>query len=225
MGALPKGYYRTDLVADPHRDIWIKSCERLDHGTSTRIMKSSPASRIPGEFSNFMKCGENKTRLINLICKVISTDYKKALEMLKWKEIYFSKEDGCFLFNDNGFHSGTYLKSNQEEGDSKIILHYLDALKEPEATVVLCSPSGGIYIYIMVLAVSLISSSQDWVFIDYGNGKNHKAIKLSNVNMETDFKQALVGFHPFTGNDCVSSFFTKGKTASWKRMVKDEKYI
>ena len=94
-----------------------------------------------------MKCGENKTRLINLICKVISTDYKKALEMLKWKEIYFSKEDGCFLFNDNGFHSGTYLKSNQEEGDSKLILHYLDALKEPEATVVLCSPSGGIYIY------------------------------------------------------------------------------
>ena len=77
----------------------------------------------------------------------------------------------------------------------------------------------------MVLAVSLISSSQDWVFIDYGNGKNHKAIKLSNVNMETDFKQALVGFHPITGNDCVSSFFTKGKTASWKRMVKDEKYI
>ena len=81
------------------------------------------------------------------------------------------------------------------------------------------------YIYILVLAVSLISSSQDWVFIDYGNGKNHKAIKLSNVNMENDFKQALVGFHPFTGNDYVSSFFTKGKTASWKRMVKDEKYI
>ena len=143
--------------------------------------------------------------------------------MLKCKEIYFSKEDGCFLFNDNGFHSGTYLKSKQEEGDSKIILHYLDALKEPEATVAYIYIY--IYIYIMVRAVSLISSIQEWVFIDYGNGKNHKAIKLSNVDMETDFKQALVGFHAFTGNDYVSSFFTKGKTASWNKMVKDEKYI
>ena len=29
----------------------------------------------------------------------------------------------------------------------------------------------------------------------------------------------------FTGNDYISSFFTKRKTASWKKMVKDEKYI
>ena len=63
------------------------------------------------------------------------------------------------------------------------------------------------------------------IFIDYGNGKNLKAIKLSNVNMATDLKLALVGFHAFTGNDYISSFFTKGKTASWKKMAKDEKYI
>ena len=61
-----------------------------------------------------MKCGENKTHLIDLICEVISMDYKKAFKMLKWKEIYFSKEDGCFLFNENGFHSATHLKWNQE---------------------------------------------------------------------------------------------------------------
>ena len=96
LAALPKGYYRRDLVADTYRDISIKRCERLDRGTSTRIMISSPASRIPSEFSKFMKCDENKTRLIDLICKVISMDYKKALKMLKCTQIYFSKEDGCF---------------------------------------------------------------------------------------------------------------------------------
>ena len=63
----------------------------------------------------------------------------------------------------------------------------------------------------MGLAVLLIYSSQDCVFIDYGNGKNRKAIMLSNVNMATDLKQALVCFHAFTGKDYVSSFFTKGK--------------
>ena len=77
----------------------------------------------------------------------------------------------------------------------------------------------------MVLAVLLNSSSQDQVFIDYVNEKNRKVINLSNVNMATYPKQALVGFHTFTGNDYVSSFFAKGKTATWKKMVKDEKYI
>ena len=186
-------------------------------------MICSPASRVPSEFSKFMKCSENKTRLIDLICKVNSTDYKKALKTLKCKEIYFSKENGYLLFNESVFHSPTHLKPNQEEADSKVILHCLDALKEPEAAVVLRSPSGDTNI--MVFAVLLISSSQDWVFIDYGNGKNCNAIKLSNVNMATDRKQALVGFHAFTGNDYVSLFFTKGKTASWKKMIKDEKYI
>ena len=33
--ALPKGYYRVDLVADLYRDILIKSCERPDRDTST----------------------------------------------------------------------------------------------------------------------------------------------------------------------------------------------
>ena len=88
---------------------------------------------------------------------------------------------------------------------------------------VLRSPSGDTDI--MVFAVSLIFSSKDRVFIDYGNGKNRKAVKLSNVNMATDLKQALVGFHAFTGNDYVSSFFTEGKTEGWKNMVKNEKYI
>ena len=81
-----------------------------------------------------------KTFLIDIIYKVISTDYKKALKMLKSKVIYFSEEDGCFLFNENGFHSATHLKSIQEEGNSKVILHCMHALKEPEATVVLRSP-------------------------------------------------------------------------------------
>ena len=77
----------------------------------------------------------------------------------------------------------------------------------------------------MVIAVFLSSSSQDQVFIDYVNEKNRKVINLSNVNIATYPKQALVGFHAFTGNDYVSSFFAKGKTATWKKMVKDEKYI
>ena len=128
------------------------------------IVISSPASKIPSEFSKFMKCGKNKTRLIDLICEVIPTDYKKALKMLKCKGIYYSTEDVA-LYLTKMISTLLLFKSNQEEADKKVILYCLDALKEPELTVVLRSPSG--QTDIMVLAVSLISSSQDWVFIDY----------------------------------------------------------
>ena len=37
--------------------------------------------------------------------------------------------------------------------------------------------------------------------------------------MTDDLKQKLLRFHAFTGNNYVSSFFTEGKTASWKKMV------
>ena len=162
-----------------------------------------------------------RTKLINLIYEVIFTSYKKALRMFKCKEIYFSKEDDCFLFNKNVFHSTTHLKSNQEEADSKVILHCLDALKGPEATVVLRSPSGDTDI--MVLTVLLISLSQDRVFIDYGNRKICKAIKLSNVNMATDLKQALVGFHAFTRRRLRFSVFYKRKNSKLEENGKGRK--
>ena len=68
----------------------------------------------------------------------------------------------------------------------------------------------------MLFAVTLIRENLDRLFLDYGNSKNRKAIRLSNVVMPEKEKDALLVFHAFTGNDYVSAFFMKGKTTSWK---------
>ena len=60
---------------------------------------------------------------------------------MKCNEIYFSKEDNSLLFNDSSIYNAVSLKSNQEEADSKVILHYLDVLNDFEATIVIGSPS------------------------------------------------------------------------------------
>ena len=62
------------------------------------------------------------------------------------------------------------------------------------------------------------------IFLNYGNGRNRKVINLCNANMTDDLKQTLLGFHAFTGNDYVSSFFTKEKAASWN-MFQNEGFI
>ena len=38
-------------------------------------------------------------------------------------------------------------------------------------------------------------------------------------------KNALIGFHSFSGNDFISPFFVKGNQLCWKTMKKDSRYI
>ena len=217
LGSLPKGYNRVDLVADTYREVSIKNGERQKRGTTARLMINSSSSKIPRNFVTFMKNGENKTRLIELICQVIEENGDKALNLLKSKEIYFSKESCCLLINENGSQDVEHLKSNQEEADTKVILHCLDALKTPESTVVLRSHSGDTDI--MVLAVTLIREDCERLFLDYGSGKHRKALCLDEVTMSDKEKDALLGFHAFTGNDYISAFFMKGKAVCWKTML------
>ena len=125
--------------------------------------------------------------------------------------------------DSNGVSDIDDLKSNQEEADTKVILHCLDALKEPETTVVLRSHSGDTDI--MVLPVALIRSDCERLYIDYGNGKNRKVINLADIIMNENEKDALLRFHAFSGNDYISGFSRKGKSSGWKCFVKTEKFV
>lgn len=62
------------------------------------------------------------------------------------------------------------LKSNQEEPDTKVILHSLDIIRSGQS-VVLRSQSGDTDK--MMLALALIEDFGK-VYLDYGNGKNRK---------------------------------------------------
>ena len=43
--------------------------------------------------------------------------------------------------------------------------------------------------------------------------------------MEDGLKKCLIGFHAFTGNDYVSSFFRKGKSECWKVVQKNNRFV
>ena len=115
------------------------------------------------------------------------------------------------------------LRSNQEETDTKVILHCLNALHEDTSmSVMLRSHSGDTDI--TVLAVSLLYEHKDRVYLDYGTGKNRKGLWLNHIRMSDSQRTAIIAFHAFTGNDYVSSFFRKGKKACWKIMVGNAKF-
>ena len=60
LAALPKGFYRIDLVANMYRDISIKTCERLDCGTSTWVMISSPLQENQASFQSLWNAVRTK---------------------------------------------------------------------------------------------------------------------------------------------------------------------
>ena len=54
--------------------------------------------------------------------------------------------------------------------------------------------------------------------MDLGVGKHRKELWLDKIGISNDLRKSIIGFHSFTGNDDVSSFFRKGKATCFKVM-------
>ena len=107
------------------------------------------------------------------------------------------------------------LSSNQEQADTKVILHSGYTISTTEGSIILRFSSGDTDI--MIIAISLIDASKR-VLVNYGNRKNRKGegIWLNSIDLDDNVRAALIGFHAFTGNDYVSSFFKRGKQGCFK---------
>ena len=223
LSFIPKGYLRVDFVADSYFPNSIKDAERTKRGVSSKIIIKSARSKIPRDFTSFLSSGENKTRMIELIFETLKQKKAQALNTLRTTKIVLSRERECSIVTLAGCSSFHQLLSNQEEADTKVITHALQAQGEDQYHhVIIRSPSGDTDI--LVLAVSLLHEFCDQVTIDNGAGKNRKLIWLGGLDLTPNRCSSLIGFHAFTGNDYISSFFKRGKDQCWKLMEKFQKF-
>ena len=102
IGAIPKGYKKVDIVADTYRSKLIKDPERFKHGCTDRVIVNSVASRLPRNFNEFHKNGDNKTHLIESILEVFVQRRKEVLKILKTAELYYSMDNKCHLITNQG---------------------------------------------------------------------------------------------------------------------------
>ena len=75
-----------------------------------------------------MTNGENKTRLVEILCDVLSSNRLKTFRVLKCQTVFFSKENVTIRFNEVEVCQFAPLSSNQEEADTKVVLHCHHAL-------------------------------------------------------------------------------------------------
>ena len=64
---LPAGHPRVDIVADTCRNYAMKNSERINLGHSAKVLIKSAKSKVPGNFSDFLKKGEDKSRMTEII--------------------------------------------------------------------------------------------------------------------------------------------------------------
>ena len=115
------------------------------------------------------------------------------------------------------------LCSNQEEADTKIVIHALHSLHHsPIPTINTRPPSGDTDI--LVLTIVYLYIYKEKIHLDNGTGVSRNNIWLGALQFKDEILNALTGFHSFTGNDYMSSFFRKGKQACWKVFVSDSKF-
>ena len=187
-------------------------------------MVQSAQSKIPRNFSEFLKNGENKTRLIELIKDVLIANKEDVLRNLSCQSIFFSMDKICYHITASTVEIDDELSSNQEEADTKLLLHYKHAFDSSgDKSVIVRSPSGDVDINILFL--SLFTEKLDKIYLDYSTGKARKYFKLASIDMSDEHKSSLIGFHAFTGNGYVSSIFRKSKKTCWKVLKKNNRFV
>jgi len=83
----------------------------------------------------------------------------------------------CYEVSSRGCFREDTLCSDQEEADTKVVLHTIDALSRG-GNVVIRSPSGDTDIFVIALG---IVNDLPKVRFDYGAGKNRKSIWLDKI--------------------------------------------
>ena len=222
---IPKNYKRVDILTDDYKnkENSLKLNEQALRGQSERIQIASLQSRIPSEFRiRILRNNENKARLIELILAYIKEQKNECLRVLNSQEIVFSTEKKCFLFTLVEISAVSDLETSQEEADTKIILHTLYLRETLNLKVTVYSPSGDTDI--IVLLLGCLQDHKEHILIIDGHGEDKKHLKLSDIDLEENLIDSLIGFHALTGNDYVSSFFRKGKKKCFGVLEKKVKF-
>ena len=117
----------------------------------------------------------------------------------------------------------SYLESNQEEADTKILLHAIDATANGATELRIHSPD----IDVFVLSVRRYPHLCKNTSFVTGTGHNHREIKLEKIfhALGPAKAAALPAFHALSGADNTGCFSGKEKASCWKTFIEADEEI
>ena len=171
------------------------------------MLIGSIKSRLPKDMNKVMLNNNNKASLMKLLFKFIIDGKQRSLCSLDTGKIISTGHDECITVTYDSTEEN--LKSNQEEADTKVILHAMNAIRSG-GDVVIRSPSGDTDIK---------------AYLDYSNGKCRKQMYLGAVGIKDEEKTGACRFYSFTWNDYIAAIFTKGKKHCWSTVKSNGSFL
>lgn len=174
----------------------------------------------------------NSTHIAKVSMRRLLSDTRTKMELttyLSEKVLEDAERNGKRLVVAWGSHCRAtqkdmaHLQSNQEEADTKILLHALDATSDGATEVQIHSPDTDVF----VLSLRRYSELCHNTSFVTGTGQHHRVIKLNPIvdalgNAKT---AALPAFHALSGADNTGSFSGKGKQTCWKTFLEADEPV
>ena len=209
---------RVDIIFDSYKTATIKAGTR-DHRTSKgqkirRIVESRNV-KLPANWQNFLNLYENKQNLIQFLTKEL---LNKAKGLPADKELIIA--GGCetpdLVISSTYAISKEHLCSTQEEADTRIILHAIDASRNKKLIIVHSKDTD-----ILLLLIYHKTASEVWM--NAGTSKKPRCIPVHIIrdSMSPNHLRNILGYHAITGCDSTSNFFGHGKLSTWQRYKSD----
>ena len=117
MARIPSQYTTIFIVCDTYKDNSIKGGERQVRGVSERYVLTSPDMNVPYDFTSFLRNGENKEMMFNLVQKVVEEGH----DQLFGKTVYFSNKFECTKISKDEVAVVANLASDHEEANTKLV--------------------------------------------------------------------------------------------------------
>ena len=206
---------RIDVVFDVYREVSIKGGERHRRSESnvTRFTSIQGGHKIK-QWSKFLSNSQNKQQFIAFL----NTEWKDAkyTEKLRSKELFLTDATNCLKFSHHSVEAVEELSCDQEEADTRMLLHAQHAYRSGYNNVIVVSEDTDV----LVLLISFCTEIGANLFMQSGSTKRHRIININSLSTKLgpSICKALPGIHAFTGCDTVSAFAGRGKVNPWKLM-------
>ena len=224
---------RIDIVFDQYRKNSIKNAERSRRGVGSLLFKSIIPSQSIQQWGSFLSSWSNKKELIAFIVDQWKSDKLRAF-LDPDKELYVTANDKCWRLTNSTVEMASSLHSNQEEADTKMLLHAQHASLHGFQKIVINTPDTDVFI----ITLSCLSPITSDLFLQTGKRDKRRIINLQAIKESLDgeipeteeysiddFMSALPGLHSFTGCDSTSAFSGKGKVKALKLMINSARFV
>ena len=177
-----------------------------------RYAITSPDMKVPHDGTSFLRNGENKEMLFNMIQKAIEEGRKYLLG----KTVLFSNKSLCTKIAVDDISIITDFTSDHEEADTKLVALASVADVSTGDAIMARSPSGDIDILALFVGHDFGAVR---IFIDNGTGKSRKIINVRSSTLKLEKKELSSACMHFLSMTTFPASFRKDKVAIWKAML------